>query len=170
MRARSSPIPCSARVRRRKCRVGASPDLRAANKACFREVVENRESGAGGDAHGCGDVGDARVRHARHRQEHVPVVGEQGPRRTRGHGGHGVAATGVRRHTGSGSVSFVSVAREGGFSGTGISRRSWPWYPVPRGFALLVEGTDEELTRWTTALAARLTGLGVEGEVVELSV
>lgn len=111
MRARSSPIPCSARVRRRKCRVGASPDLRAANKACFREVVENRESGAGGDAHGCGDVGDARVRHARHRQEHVPVVGEQGPRRTRGHGGHGVAATGVRRHTGSGSVSFVSVAR-----------------------------------------------------------
>ena len=59
---------------------------------------------------------------------------------------------------------------EGGFSGTGISRRSWPWYPVPRGFALLVEGTDEELTQWTTALAARLTGLGVEGEVVELSV
>jgi hypothetical protein len=33
-----------------------------------------------------------------------------------------------------------------------------------------VEGTDEELTQWTTALAARLTGLGVEGEVVELSV
>ena len=49
---------------------------------------------------------------------------------------------------------------EGGFSGTGISRRSWPWYPVPRGFALLVEGTDEELTQWTTALAARLTESG----------